>query len=257
MRNLVVAIGPAACGKTEVITGIKRNLVHLGLPVEPRPLSDGFLLVEEVLRDDREGGWHHFHPWCPNEIGHRHSQGESPTPFTVRDSLLGDRATAALIKQMKEAPGGKIHLVEMATGANLNPDLPEVDFSCERLGQRFKNGELEFRVWQRALLVVHPKTTWETRLKRNETRRGMSFSDDEVEMGEASFYVPLEAMRLFGKDDFEIIRPLLEREVPLIFEFDNNQEGAIKKELERASGMIESWLSCSQEGALLRKERLF
>lgn len=256
MRNLIVAIGPAACGKTEFITGIKRNLAHLGLPIEPRPLSDGFLLVDEVLKDDREGGLHHFHPWCSDEIGHRHTLGESPTPFTVRDSLLGDRATAALIKQMKETPGGKIHLAEMATGVNLNYELEEVDFSCERIVQRFKRGELDFGVWQRVLAIVHPQTTFETRLKRNESRQGLVFSTREVEMGEASFYVPLEAMRLFGKDDFENLRPLIEREVPLIFEFDNNQEGAIKKELEMARAMIEFWWRRSYEGGLRGKERL-
>lgn len=260
VRNLVVAIGAFASGKTKFLVELIGELERRGIPVHDNILSDAAFIIQEILRDDEvNGGVNHEHPWCKEKRGHRHViEGQDITPFTALSNGITDPTIKAVFRQMLEAPSDKIVPVELGIGGrNTNP-ASEIDLSCGRIAGLLERGDLPIAALDRVLFVAHPRTSWEGRLERNKQRRGLTYADKEVSENKASWYIEPEGLQITGQeDDFMHLYPfLIGRGVRWTRMFSNEpNRDELSPEVRQAAETIDWWWHFNMGEGRIKGER--
>src|SRR5579883_2215577 len=91
MRDLILVVGAFATGKTYTVELLKKFVSEHTIPFEESVLSDGNTILDNVRKDDEEGGFYHYHEWCLGNInGHTHEHGEPQLPVIVYGNKILD-----------------------------------------------------------------------------------------------------------------------------------------------------------------------
>ncbi len=215
-RNLVVFVGPSAAGKTEGMNILRGFLFANHIPYEDQSITDARSILEQIKRDDREtGGRNHFHEWCEGiTTGHSHAENQPDLGFTVTGYRIPRGMYRDFTHVLSEPRShDKLFFVEWS-GAASKSQYGDADYAFARMRQEFKNGSYSKTWFSQVLAIIHPWVPdFDGRLHLNHLREGVLPTDEEMQTGKKSWFLPRSAMELFHDDDFETeMRPYLEAE---------------------------------------------
>lgn len=259
MRDTIVAAGPSAIGKTQVLNLLRIYAEELGISHVFKPLSDSHTILHHMDLDDERSGYNHYHEWCRGKPYHIHRHPEDvKKPFTVTSSVITDGMMDDFFRGLAGLPyDGKFHYAEWSGGRNINDDSEPAhgaDVSFGRWARFLKEGSFTTEGLRRVIAVIHPQTPWEVREKLNQSR-GIP-EDEEIELGTASWQLSYEALRIFGEDDTSEVFPLLQAfEVPYIRTVENQGDHTLEREIRNVAGEVFSLWKEKESESGLGKER--
>jgi hypothetical protein len=232
-RDTILVIGPSASGKTHVLNCLRDEAAALGIPLEEKPITDSHTIRDRMLQDDTTGGFGHYHN--PEEVsGHNHKLGQPTVPFT----LIGNKIPHGMMDDfftllMNHSQDGKLHFAEWSGGINTNNEnepASSADLSFTTIGRMLKEGKLPRQGLERVLAVIHPITPEEVRQLLNKNRKVPT--PDEIEFGRASWFLQPAAMKIFGRDDAQILDELFrESGIERIYHVPNDGENGLRGNL--------------------------
>jgi hypothetical protein len=250
-RDTILVIGPSASGKTATLNYIRQYAELNGIHHEFTVLSDAQTIVEHMLLDDKNGAENHTHPWCVQGKGHTHDTGGDRFPFAVTGNRIIHGMMYDFFTRLAEQPyTEQLRYAEWSGGKNVNP--PEnpasaTDVSFETMARKLRSGELPVQGLLRVAAVIHPWTDPAIRLSLNEQRDNPT--PEQIKFGTASWRLDMTAMKIFGEDDFDALRPLLEASgIPAILTVENTGDEQFLLALEGHCAKLFREMPVTKEG---------
>lgn len=260
-RDTILVIGPSASGKTRILNLLRTEMARYNIPFERKPISDSHTIMARMLKDDAEGGFGHYHNWCPgNTDGHTHNNGEPIVPFTLTGNGIPHAMMTDFFRLLADHPNdGYTLFAEWSGGVNINDasePAAKTDLSFETIGRMLKTGQLPKEGLNRVMAVIHPVTPDEVRLALN-SNRGLPTPEDE-EFGLASWPLSDTGMKIFGHDDSGVLADLFnESGIPHVYHLYNDGNNSLKEGLDTIlPAVLETWCG-GETGHPSRREREF
>lgn len=244
MRDTILVVSPSAGGKTEALNVLRQEALARGISLEFKPLTDAHTILDRMYEDDEQGGRNHYHPWCPGEInGHSHDVEHPTIPFTYTGNEPAHAMLGDFFNGLAQLPyTGSLRFAEWSGGININEwsePASRVDISFATCAEFLRKGTFNRTGLSRILAVIHPETDEEVRFALNNNRHLPT--PEEIEYGTASWPLSDTAMRIFGRDDFAAVVPvLLEAGVSRnrIYTIYNDGDGKFSEQLKVVSTEI-------------------
>ena len=245
-KDTILITGRSAAGKTTIIRQLNKFIDEFAILRYQTALSDSQTIMERVVKDDQQGGFHHTHPWIKpsDKARHTHDSPEKPTvPFTLTDNAIANLMMRDFFKVLALLPHDDgIKFAEWAGGVNTN-DIYEpaarVDLSYSTITSLLRQDKLPSFGLERVVAVIHVQTADELRFKLNGRRSPPT--EEEVTAGTASFPLEAAAMNIFGTDDFsELAEPFLRNEIgiPFIFELTNDGTETFERDIRNVARQL-------------------
>lgn len=241
-RDIILIIGQNAVGKTTALRYLTRLAQQRGIAHEPEPISDFLFILKQTLKDDKQGGFRHYHNWSQEKTsGHDHENGEATIPFAVTHSALVDGMQEEFLKTLTFLPRfGKLHFVEWTGGINVNPPeepASQVDFSFNRIANKIQEDLLPLQWIERVHAVIHISAATAIRIFFN--TKDCDGQSLQILSGRASARRIPAVLNLFGHDDFCKIEPFFRSaDVRYIFHMCNKGDDGFYQDLREISEVI-------------------
>ncbi len=250
-RDTILVVGPSAGGKTESLNILRELVEERGIPHVFKPLSDSHTIIERMMEDDQKNyGRGHYHPTNTMEerrSGHTHEDYAvvPPIPFTLSGNEVGHAFIADFFHALANLPYTReLRFAELSGGRNTNDryePASRTDLSFTTYARFLREGKFNAHGLSRVLAVIHPETDESIRQKLNSAR--IVPSEVQIDRGTASWPLGVEAMRIFGEDDYYALEPLVhEKKIPFVFTIPNDGGRLLREGIEfRLPEILQSW----------------
>ena len=255
VRDLIIVGGQNAIGKTTAIKALCDLMLIKGFSCEYPLRGDYARLLEKTLEDDKIGGKHHFHYWCPienpNDIKEHFYKDLELTPmepFFAIGNKLRDEALCEKLQGLAELPTLVNHfwVTDLVGGINTHSKgtiFSRSDGSFRRISTMLDEGLLPNSFLDRVYAAIHLTIKEELRILLFEKRHNFALQTaNKKQANVIAELKPIEALRLYGKDDFDEIKNLfIESGAIHVCDINNNGDGSFFNHIQNeCENLIES-----------------
>jgi hypothetical protein len=215
MRNIIIATGPIADGKTTLIGRLRQEFARRKIPQSLDVISDGAFLLEAIKWDHKHHrGAHHMHEGQSIPVVHDHSEEPKNYDFVAAGAEIQTFMFKNFFSQLanvRDTP--TIVFAELAGGGGEffpgNP-LAANDYSYRHMVDGLTSGVFEKEWIHHLFMVIHPSSEFSDRVRWNKDRLVHPPSDEDISAGRASWGVPEVVMGNTKHDDFDVFQQYLE-----------------------------------------------